>query len=131
METFVKAAAGVLIAVILALTLSKNSKDLALLLGLAVCTMVTLAAITYIQPIVQFMQQLQSIGNLDNTMVSILLKVVGIGLIAELSSLICADAGNSAMGKALQYLATAVILYLSLPMLSKLLELMETILGEI
>ena len=35
------------------------------------------------------------------------------------------------MGKALEYLAGGVILYLSIPLFTELLELMQTILGEI
>lgn len=131
METFIKAAAAVLIAVVLITALSKNGKDMATVLGICVCSMVLLAAVSFISPVVQFMQRLQELGGLDNTMVAILLKAVGIGLISEVAVLICSDSGNQGMGKALEYLASGVILYLSIPLLTELLELMETILGEI
>ena len=60
-----------------------------------------------------------------------LLKIVGICFTAEIASLICEDSGNAALGKALQSLAGAVILYLSLPMLTKLLDLVEGILENL
>ena len=64
-------------------------------------------------------------------MLEILFKCVGIGLLAEISVLVCNDMGNASMGKTLQILATVVILWLSLPMLNSLLELMGRILGEL
>lgn len=131
METFVKAAAAVLIAVVLVTVLSKNSKDMATVLGICVCTIVLLAAVSFLSPVVQFVQRLQELGGLDNTMVTILLKAVGVGLISEVAVLICSDSGNQGMGKTLEYLAGGVILYLSIPLFTELLELMQTILGEI
>ncbi len=131
MDVFLKAAAGVLVAVILVLVLMKQGKDLSVLLIMAVCTMVVCAALSYIQPIKDLILRLQTIGQLDSDTLTILLKAVGIGLIAEVTGLICADAGNAAMGKTLQFLASAVILWLSIPLLNELLELLDTILGAI
>ena len=52
-------------------------------------------------------------------------------MIGDVAGLICADAGNAAMGKGLQFMAVAVILWLSLPMMNALLELIEGILGNL
>lgn len=131
MDIFLKASAGILIAVVLCLVLSKQGKDIAILLTIAVCCMVVTAAATYLQPLIDFFRQLRTIGQLDPNMLNILLKVVGIGLLAEITGLICCDAGSSALGKTLQILTTAVILWLSLPLFSELIELIDTILGAI
>ena len=131
MDVFIKVAAGVLIAVVLGLTLAKQGKDISVLLTLAVCCMVVTAAVTYLTPVVDFFERLQSIGQLDSGMVTILLKAVGIGLLAEVTGLVCTDAGNAALGKALQIFAAAVILWMSIPLLTGLLDLVEEILGEI
>lgn len=131
MDIFVKCAAGILVAVVLIITLAKQGKDISLLLVMAVCCMVLGAAVTFLQPVVDFIKQLQSIGQLDSEMITILLKAVGIGLLAEITSLICADSGNASLGKALQLLATATILWLSLPLLNELIELIDNILGAI
>lgn len=131
MDIFIKAAAGILIAVVLILTLSKQGKDISLLLTIAVCSMVVSAAITYLQPVVDFLKRLQSIGQLDSETLTILMKAVGIGLLAEIIGLICTDAGNASLGKALQMLATAAILWMSIPLLNELIELIDKILGAI
>ena len=131
MDIFLKASAGILITVVLCLALSKQGKDISLLLTIAVCCMVVTAAITYLQPIIDFFQKLNSISQLDSSIVNILLKAVGIGLLAEITGLICKDAGSAALGKTIQILATAVILWLSLPLFNELIELIDGILGAI
>lgn len=131
MDIFVKCAAGILIAVVLVITLSKQDKNISLLLIIAVCCMVFGAAVTFLQPVLDFIKHLQSIGQLNSEMITILLKAVGIGLLAEITCLICTDSGNTSLGKALQLLATATILWLSLPLLNELIELIDNILGAI
>lgn len=131
MEMFLKAAAGVLITVILSLALMKREKDIGMLLTIAGCCMVVVAAVTYLQPVIDFFRELQRLGQLDSGLLGILLKAVGIGLLAEITGLICADAGNAALGKALQVLASAVVLWLSIPLLQSLMELVQEILGEV
>lgn len=131
MTGYLQVIAGALVAVVLGLALSKQGKDITLLLGLAVCCMVLAAAIAYLKPVMEFITKLKSIGQLDSQWISVMLKAVGIGLIAELSSLICADSGNSALGKTIQILASAAILWLSVPLMSALMDLIQKILGEI
>ena len=131
MELFFQATAAVLLAVILFLVLNAHNKELALLLTLTVCCMVVIAAGRFIQPVVSFVDELQQVGNFDNTYLSVLLKVVGIAFISEVAALVCADAGNATLGKSLQMLGTCVILWLSIPLLNALLELIQDILGDV
>lgn len=131
MDVFIKAAAGIFIAVILGLTLAKQGKDISLLLTVVVCCMVVTAAVTYLEPVIDFLERLQSIGQLNTEMFAILMKAAGIGLLTELMSLICTDAGNASLGKTLQILASAVILWMSIPMLNALVDLIDNILGAI
>ena len=131
MNIFLKSAAGILIAVIIGHSLSKQNKDTALLLVMGVCVMVLISAMEYFQPVVDFFQKLQSMGNLDSQMLSVLLKTVGIGVLSEITALICADSGNAALGKGLQILASAVILWMSVPLMTELMSLIEGILGGV
>lgn len=131
MDIFVKSTAGVLITIVLILALSKQGKDISLLLTIAVCCMLVSTAIIYLKPVTDFLDRLQSIGQLDSETLTILMKAVGIGLLAEITGLICTDAGNASLGKALQILATATILWMSIPLLNELIELIDKILGAI
>ncbi|MBQ7345644.1 MAG: hypothetical protein IJW45_06235 [Oscillospiraceae bacterium] len=130
MERFWQGAALVLLTVIIGAALGKQRDDIGSLLVLTVCCMIVGIAISYITPVIGFIQQLRTLAQLDDQMLEILLKIVGIGMVGEIASMICVDSGNSALGRSLQLLSTAVILWMSLPMLQKLLDLLQDILGE-
>ena len=131
MENVLQASAIVLLTVIMTLALGQHGKQTALLLVLGVCCMLLIVAVGYLEPVIAFVRRLEVVGQLDGGMLGILLKAVGIGLIGEIACLICVDSGHAVLGKALQMVSAAVILRLSLPMLEKLLQLLEQILGEV
>ena len=131
MGTYFQIIAGALIAVVLGLTVGKLGKELSILLGIAVCCMVLIAAVNYLNPVMELISTLQSVGNLDSQWVAIMLKAAGIGLISELASLICADSGNAALGKAIHILACAAVLWLSIPLMNALISLIQKLLGEV
>lgn len=128
MEQFFRAVALVLLSVILILILKGGSKGIGELLSLLVCCMVMGAAVSFILPVLDFIRSIRDVTGVNSSLVTILLKVVGISVTAEIASLICADAGNAALGKALQLMATAVTMCLSLPVFTSLLQLIEGIL---
>lgn len=130
MEGFWQGAALVLLTVIISLSLGKQGKDFGTLLTLAACCMVCGLAMTYLGPVVRFIQQLETMAGLDSEMVLVLLKAVGIGIVGQIASMVCDDSGNSALGRSLQLLSGAVILWTSLPLLEALLNLLQEILGE-
>lgn len=131
MDFFVKACAGVMIAIVLALTLGNKGKDIGTLLILSVCCMVFIGGLRYFQVVGEFIEKLSVSGNLDKSLVEILLKITGISLISEIAILICNDSGCSSLGKSLQILASGVVLWLSVPVFSMVLELIQTMLGDL
>lgn len=131
MGMFLRAFGAIMITVILTLTLNKQSKELSLLLTIGVCCMVLLVGLQYLSPVIDLVHRLNALCDCENGWIRILLKVVGIGLVGEIASLICADAGNGSLGKSLQFLASTVIIYLSIPVLNGLMDLLQQILGEV
>ena len=131
MTIYLQVCGAVLLTVIMVLSLKSHNKETGSVLAIAVCCMVSLAALQYLQPVMSFLESLEDLGRLDSNMVTTLLKVTGIGIITEISNLVCKDAGNESMGKSMQLLGTAVILYLSLPLFAALIDLLQKILGEL
>ena len=131
MDVFLKVSAGVLLSVILWVVLSRQGKDYGLLLSLLVCSMVMLAAVTYLRELIAFMERLAGIARLQQGVLKILLKVVGIGLVTQVVDMVCQDAGNQSLGKTLRFLSTSVILWIALPLLQEMLTMIETLLGGI
>lgn len=131
MDTFWKAAAAVLLVVVLVPAVAKTEKDISVLLTMAVCCLVAAAAFSYLEPVLDLLWELKALGDLSGEMLGILMKAVGIGLVAEIAGMICADAGNGSLGKTLQILASAAILYLSIPLFQAFLTLVQEILGQL
>lgn len=131
MDVFVKTLCAVLIALVLYLMLARQEKEISLLLTVVACCMIAVTAVNYFQPVIDFIEKLQNIGHLDAEIVNIVLKSIGISLLAEITCMICNDAGNAALAKTLQILTVAAVLWLSLPLFTSLIELIEEILSSI
>lgn len=130
MTLFLQGCAAILLAVVLILMLGSN-KEMGTLLSLAACCMAAIIAMSYLRPVIDFLRTLETLGSLDSELIGILMKAAGIGILTEIAVLVCNDAGNASMGKSVQLLGTAVILWLSLPLLNALVELLRSILGEL
>ena len=131
MTLFLKVSGAVLLSIILVLALKSNAKEVSAVLAISVICLTALAALNYLRSVLDFIMKLEQLGELDESMIEILLKVTGIGIITEVTNLVCKDAGNESMGKAVQLLGTSVILYLSMPLFYALIELLQKILGEL
>ena len=131
MDLYFKITAGILIASVLCLVVSRHCKDLSLMLTLFVCACALLAGVQFFKPIITFAQKLASVGNLNQEYVQILFKIIGIGVISRICGLVCNDSGNQSLAKALHIVTTAVILCILIPLLEELLSLIESFLGEI
>lgn len=131
MELFWKAAAAALIASVLTLMVGKQQKEFSQLISMTVCAMALAILVSFLEPVLDFLRELQTLGDLNGSMLTILLKATGIGLIAEISAMTCTDAGNATLGKMLQLLSAAAIMWLSLPVFQMLMDLVTRILGDV
>lgn len=131
MESYLKIIIVVLITIVLGLIISKQGRDYSAVLSIVAVVLVLIGAIAYLKPVITFVSKVSSVGKLNNELLHTLLKSVGIGLLAELVCLICIDSGQNALGKTVQVFSGAVILWLSIPIFTQLLELVENILGAL
>ena len=131
MGEYLRFAAAALIGLILVLVVGRQSRDLGILLSLAVCVLLALGAMEFLEPVMELLNELKRLGELDGGAVGILLRCAGIGMVSELAGLLCADAGEGAMGKALQICANAAILWLSLPFLRQVLTMIGEVLAKV
>ena len=129
MDLYWKAVAAVIVTVMLGLTV--NRQDMTLLLTMGACVLVGLLGMTYLRPVVEFLRSLQELGALRGELLEILLKAMGVGLVTELTAMICRDGGNASLGQALQILGCGVILWLSIPLFTAFMDIIQKILGEV
>lgn len=131
MNIFLKIVAATLIGLIMYIVLSKQNKDFSMLLSIAICSMILAVIGTYIGPILDFILKLESFGGLDSEITGILLRCVGVGIISEITAMLCNDAGNSSLAKTVSLSASIIILYMCLPLFEGLLDLISGVLIEV
>lgn len=129
MTIFIKAVSTALVACILCLCIPKNNKEFSVLVALLATCLIGAAVFQFMQPIFSFIDKITALSKLDTDFIGILLKSVGIGILAEFTAVICADAGNASMGKLTQLLASAAILWLSIPLFENMIDLIDHILS--
>lgn len=129
MGEFTKLLALVLAAVILWLVVERQEKDIALVLTLTVCCLLTAACVKYLQPVVGLIREYGNMGGLGEDMIALLMKAAGIGFLSEIAGSVCRDAGNSSMGSMVHFFGCAAMVYVSIPLFEKLMSLIQRILG--
>ena len=131
MELFLKVTAGILLSLVFIVVIAKGGKDYAVAIVVVACCLIAMAAFTFLEPVLDFARELRDISDLDHEMFTVVLKAVGISLLTEITINICTDSGNAALGKLMQIFSGIVILWLSLPLFSALLNLVKDILVEV
>ena len=129
MNDFWKTTALILLTVVLSLSVGKTEPDISAVFGMVSLCIAACAAVTILEPVLDYLVELQRVFNLPEGLVSVLLKAVGIALVAELSASICTDAGSASLGKMLQILGGAVVLSLSVPMFRTLMTIIKEMIG--
>ncbi len=129
MELFLKCAALALTIVIIYPVVAYKDKAFATLASIAVCCVILLLAAEYLEPLLDFFADLQQQTGVDRNLFTILMKIVGLGLIAEIAVLVCTDSGNGAMAKAIATMSSITVLWISIPLLEGFLDLIGELLS--
>lgn len=131
MELYWKVIGAILTALILGLHLGKQERDFSILLAITVCCLGATIALSFLEPVLNVLREMEALICFEEGILNILIKSVGIALTTEVAAMICYDAGSNSMGKMVHLLGTAVILYLSVPVMTALLKMLREILGGI
>lgn len=131
MDIFWKAVAAALITAIFCLVLGKQSKEWSVLLTLFVSAMIVVNAMQYLGQVMAFLDRLQELIGIEEELLSILLRSVGISIVGELAQGICTDSGNSSLAKVIRLMTVILVLWMSLPLLEQLLQLVGDVLEGI
>ena len=118
-----------LVTCILVIALGDRDKQVALVISLGGMIAVSMIALHYLRPVADLLAHLEEIGSLHTPHLEVLIKAVGIGLITELTALLCADMGKAGLAKILQFLGSCVILWQSIPAFEAILDLIGSVLG--
>ena len=131
MDIFWKAIGASLVALVFGLVLKKRNPDVSAVFDMLVCGMLLGLALGFLDPVLDFLRQLSEIGGLDSEKLEILMKATALGIVSQIASMLCSDAGNSALGKGIEFAAVCAILWISLPLLSALMNLISDTIGQL
>lgn len=128
MEHYFRTISITLVGTFVCLILSKNAKDYGLLIGIILCCMIGTLAAWYFKPILELIDKFGQISDHISPWIVILVKSVGLSFIGETVSAICIDAGQAAIAKVMQTTTTLAILWVSIPLIQSLMDLIYNIL---
>lgn len=131
MEEIGKITGLALITTVFVVLLRDHNKPLSIVVSAVACIGILMVGIQFIKPVLEVVEEIQSLSGLKNTMIQPLIKLVGIGILSNTATTICADAGEVALGKAVEMTGTILAMYVSLPLVLSSLELVKKLVGEI
>lgn len=114
-------------AMFLILTVKEQRKDIALILSIVAGIGLLLFSVTKVSAIVEMLEDLVLKSGMNKEFFIIILKVTGISYIIEFGRSICIDAGESAIANKLEIAGKVIIVSLSLPLISALVNSLSSI----
>ena len=110
------------ISVIIIILLKQYKPEFSLYVSLLAGALILLISFDKISGIVSLIQSLASRTSLGSEFLGILLKVTGIAILTEFAVSICKDAGEAAIASKMDLGGKILIIGISVPIISKLLE---------
>ena len=112
-----------------AVLIREKAGSMALVLSLVVCSLSMLIALRFFAPILEFSEKLRELTGLNGAVTAPLLKTTGLGILTQVSVGLCEDAGEGALAKTVEICGNIFTVYISLPLMTTVLELLEGMLG--
>lgn len=118
----IKAAVIGIAAVLLALPFKNGKSEYSIMITLAACLLIFVAALAKISDMAEIIRRLEAYMQGGNAYVTILMKMLGITFVAEFTSDMCQDAGYGAIAGQVELMGKLAVLVVSLPILLSLLD---------
>ena len=120
---------GVALITIIATLLVKQIKaEFSIIIALVGGLLILFMIVDGISDVVAYFSEIVVRTNINSEMFSIVLKIVGVGYLTEFASHLCIDSGMSALADKLSLSGKIIILVMSLPIITSLLDIITEIL---
>lgn len=124
-----QAIAAATVCSVLAVCVKGRSPELALALSAVCCVGIGLVLVQLAAPILEFVKAMQSFTGLQDALLRPVWKTVGVCLLSQIAAAFCSDAGEQALAKMVELCGSVLCLYLSLPLLQAVYEMIQTMAG--
>ena len=128
MEEIIKIVGIGLIALVIAIILKQYRPEYAIYVSIVAGILILVFIMSKITGIINLLQSISDKTYIHKQFLSILLKITGIAIITEFAVSICTDAGEKAIASKIEIGSKVIIIAMSIPIISSLLELIIEIL---
>lgn len=117
-----------LIALIMIVLLKQYRPEFAVYISLLVGVLILILVMDKLTGIIQLLQSIASKASINGTFLSLLIKITGIAFLAEFAVSICKDSGEAAIASKIEIGSKIIIISMSIPIISSLLEVILKVL---
>ena len=122
MEDIIKIIAVGLIAVIIVIIIKQYKPEFAIYVSIITGAIILYMIFGKLQEIINLLQNISSKAGVNSQFLSLLLKITGIAFLAEFAINICKDAGEGAIASKIEIGSKVIIVSMSIPIISSLLD---------
>lgn len=102
--------------------------EMAIQISVAASVIIFFMLAPYIKTVIEMFRDISNQIGMDIKYIGIVLKVIGIAYVAQFGAEICKDAGESAVASKIELAGKIIIMTLSMPIMYKLIEIINRIL---
>ncbi len=119
-----------LIALIITVLLRQYKPEFAIYISLIAGVLILLLVVDKLTGIINLLQTLESKASINTKFIMLLIKITGIAFLSEFAVSICKDSGESAIASKIEIGSKIIIISMSIPIISALLEIILKILPQ-
>ena len=112
-----------IVGAVLSLMLAKGAPEIGLVLAIAATFLILLIGIQVVSTVLDFARVLQHAAQLSPTLLMPVFQTVGVSILTKLSADVCRDAGQGAIAGAVELTGTVIAIYIALPLMQTVFEM--------
>ena len=117
-----------LIALIIIILLKQYKPEFAIYISLLTGVLILLLVMDELSGIINLLQTFANKVSINSTFLKLLIKITGIAFLSEFAVSICKDAGETAVASKIEIGTKIIIISMSIPIISSLLEIILSVL---
>ena len=117
-----------LIALIIIILIKQYRPEFAIYISLLTGVLILLLVMDQLSEIISLLQSLATKASINSTFLGLLIKITGIAFLAGFAVSVCKDAGEGAIASKIEIGSKIIIIAMSIPIISSLLEIILKIL---
>ena len=114
-----------IVAIAVIMVVKQFNKDITLAISIGIGVMILISICDQLYDVIYAFYDISNQAQVDSESISCVIKVVGIGYLAEFSNNICIDTGNKNIGEKVLFASRIAIMLCVLPILQNLFDIIK------